>query len=128
MILISSWSLFQVQSYLTLGIINYGISKHYAGSQVSDRHPLGYLFLFTPTFPYFFMKMPYYPYFFTLKCHLHVKIQKFFLSHSDFISSPKYIFWEHAAKYLNFLFLPQKSVCSACTIVTVINVLSCLFL
>ena len=30
--------------------------------------------------------MPYYPYFFTLKCHLRVKIQNFFLSHSDFIS------------------------------------------
>ena len=42
--LISSWSLFQVQSYLTLSIINYGISKHYAGSLVSDRCPLGYLF------------------------------------------------------------------------------------
>ena len=43
--LISSWSLFQVQSYLPLSIINYGISKHYAGSQVSDRCPLGYLLL-----------------------------------------------------------------------------------
>ena len=42
--LISSWSLFQVQSYLPLSIINYGISKHYAGSQVNDRCPLGYLF------------------------------------------------------------------------------------
>ena len=43
--LISYWSLFQVQSYLPLSIINYGISKHYASSQVSDRCPLGYLFL-----------------------------------------------------------------------------------
>ena len=43
--LISSWSLFQVQSYLPLSIINYGISKHYAGSQVSDRRPLGYLLI-----------------------------------------------------------------------------------
>ena len=46
MFLISSWSLFQVQSYLPLSIINYDISKHYAGSQVSDRRPLGYLFVF----------------------------------------------------------------------------------
>ena len=44
MFLISSWSLFQVQSYLPLSIINYCISKHYAGAQVSDRRPLGYLF------------------------------------------------------------------------------------
>ena len=29
-----SWSLFQVQSDLLLSIVNYGISKHYAGSQV----------------------------------------------------------------------------------------------
>ena len=42
--LMYSWSLFQVQSYLPLSIISYGISKHYAGSQVSDRRPLGYLF------------------------------------------------------------------------------------
>ena len=39
------WSLFQVQSYLPMGIVNYGVSKHYAGSMVSDRCPLGYLFL-----------------------------------------------------------------------------------
>ena len=44
MFLISSWSLFQVQRYLPLSIINNGISKHYAGSQVSDRCPLGYFF------------------------------------------------------------------------------------
>ena len=44
MFLISSWSQFQVQSYLPLSIINYDISKHYAGSQVRDRRPLGYLF------------------------------------------------------------------------------------
>ena len=44
--LISSLSLFQFQNNLPLSIINYGISKHYAGSQVSDRRPLGYLFLF----------------------------------------------------------------------------------
>ena len=42
---ISSWSLFQVKSYLSLSIINYGISKHYAGSQVGHWCPLGYLFL-----------------------------------------------------------------------------------
>ena len=47
MFLIGSWSLFQDQSHLPLSIINYGISKHYAGSQVSDRCPLGYLFLVT---------------------------------------------------------------------------------
>ena len=41
--LISLWSLFQVQSDLPFSIINYGISKQYAGSQVSDRCPLGYL-------------------------------------------------------------------------------------
>ena len=40
----SSWSLFQVQSNLPLSIINYGISKHYAGSQVIDSCPLDYLF------------------------------------------------------------------------------------
>ena len=34
---ISSWSLFQVQSYLPLSTLNY------AGSQVSDHCPLGYL-------------------------------------------------------------------------------------
>ena len=46
------------------------------------------LFLFAPTFPYFFMKMRYYPFFFTQKCHLRIKIQKFFLArfaHLDFI-------------------------------------------
>ena len=37
--LINSWSLFQVQSYLPLSIINYGVFKHYAGSQVSDAWP-----------------------------------------------------------------------------------------
>ena len=42
--IISSWSLFQVKSYLPLSIINYGISKHFAGSQVSDRCRLDYLF------------------------------------------------------------------------------------
>ena len=30
--------------YLPLSIVNYGVSKHYAGSMVSDRCPLGYLF------------------------------------------------------------------------------------
>ena len=49
--LISSWSLFQVQSYLPLSIINYGISKHYGGSQVSDCCPLGYLFYFGVSSP-----------------------------------------------------------------------------
>ena len=49
------------------------------GFQVGPTFPI------FPTFPYFFMKMPYYPYFFTLKCHLCVKIQKFFLAHSGFI-------------------------------------------
>ena len=51
-------------------------------------------FLSAPTFPYFFMKMPYYPYFFTLKCHLRVKIQKFFLAPvacSDFKLTSKFI-------------------------------------
>ena len=46
-----------------------------------------YFFWFAPTFPYFIVKMPYYPYFFTLKCHLHVKLQDFFLARitrSDF--------------------------------------------
>ena len=28
-----------------MSIINYGLSKHYAGSQVSDRCSLGYLFI-----------------------------------------------------------------------------------
>ena len=42
--LISFWSLFQAQSYLPLSIIKNGISKHYAGSQASDRRPLGNLF------------------------------------------------------------------------------------
>ena len=42
---IYSWSLFQVQCYLPLSILNYGVSKHYAGSQVSDHWPLGYLFM-----------------------------------------------------------------------------------
>ena len=37
-------------------------------------------FLFAPTF---FLKMPYYPSFFTLKCHLLVKIQNFFLARSS---------------------------------------------
>ena len=27
-----------------MSIVNYGVSKHFAGSQVSDRWPLGYLF------------------------------------------------------------------------------------
>ena len=30
--------------YLPLSIVNYGVSKHYAGSMVSDRCSLGYLF------------------------------------------------------------------------------------
>ena len=34
------------KSYLPLSIINYGISKHYAGFQVCDSFPLGYLFFF----------------------------------------------------------------------------------
>ena len=34
------------QSDLPLSIVNYGVSKHYAGSQVRDRCPLGYLFGF----------------------------------------------------------------------------------
>ena len=53
-----------------------------SGFQVSPTFPIfpNFFLLFwsAPTFPYFFMKMPYYPYFFTLKCHLRVKIQKFF--------------------------------------------------
>ena len=36
--------LFQVQSYLPLSIVNKGVSKHYAGSMVSDPCLLGYLF------------------------------------------------------------------------------------
>ena len=28
-----------------MSIVNYGVSKHYAGPMVSDRCPLGYLFL-----------------------------------------------------------------------------------
>ena len=28
-----------------MSIVNYGVSKHYAGSMVSDRCPLGYLFM-----------------------------------------------------------------------------------
>ena len=43
--LINSWSLFQVQTYLPSSIVSYGISKHYAGSMVSDRCSLGYLLL-----------------------------------------------------------------------------------
>ena len=50
LVLINSCSLFQVQSYLTLSIVNYGVSKHYAGSMVSDRCPLGYLFFFAGNF------------------------------------------------------------------------------
>ena len=46
-VLIYFWSLFQVQSYLPLGIVNYGVSKHHAGSHVSDRCPLGCLFNLT---------------------------------------------------------------------------------
>ena len=34
------------KSYLPLNILNYGVSKHYAGSQMSDRCPLGYLFVY----------------------------------------------------------------------------------
>ena len=29
-----------------MSIVNYGVSKHYAGSMVSDRCPLGYLFCY----------------------------------------------------------------------------------
>ena len=29
-----------------MSIVNYGVSKHYTGSMVSDRCPLGYLFHF----------------------------------------------------------------------------------
>ena len=36
-------TLFQVQSYLPLNIVNYGVSNHYAGFRVGDRCPLGYL-------------------------------------------------------------------------------------
>ena len=48
---INSWSLFKVQSYLPLSIVNYDVSKHNAGSQVSDRCPLGclsYLYFHIP--------------------------------------------------------------------------------
>ena len=38
------WSLFQVQSYLPLSIVRYGVSKQ-AGLQVSDRCQLDFLFL-----------------------------------------------------------------------------------
>ena len=55
-----------------------------AGFQWGPTFPIfptfPYFFLSAPTFPYFFMKMPYYPYFFSLKCHLRVKFQKFFLA------------------------------------------------
>ena len=37
--------MFKVQSHLPLSIVKYGVSKHYACSQVSDRCPLGYLFI-----------------------------------------------------------------------------------
>ena len=30
-----------------MSIVNYGVSKHYAGSMVSDRCPLGYLFIYS---------------------------------------------------------------------------------
>ena len=45
MFLINFWSLFQVQSHLHLSIVNYGVSKHYTGFMMSDRCPLGYLFV-----------------------------------------------------------------------------------
>ena len=37
-------------------MVNYGVPKHYAGSMVSDRCPLSYLFVFSdssPNFPMF---------------------------------------------------------------------------
>ena len=52
--------------------------------------------------------MPYYPYFFTLKCHLRVKIQNFFLARSEFRIN-YYIFSKGegggAAKKHKYLFL-----------------------
>ena len=41
---INSWSLFQVLNYLSLSIVNYGVSKRFASSQVSDRCQLGSFF------------------------------------------------------------------------------------
>ena len=38
------WLLFQVKIDLPLSSVNYGASKRYAGSQVSDCFPFGYLF------------------------------------------------------------------------------------
>ena len=52
---IYSWSLFQVKRDLPSSIINYGVSKHYAGSQVSDLCQLGYLFKFIF---YFLTRLP----------------------------------------------------------------------
>ena len=37
--------MYQVQSYLLLSIVSYDVSKHCAGSKVSDRCPLCYLFV-----------------------------------------------------------------------------------
>ena len=47
------------------------------------------------------LKMQYYSYFFTLKCHLRVKIQKFFLTRfarSDFINRIIYSYKRHAVE------------------------------
>ena len=55
----------------------------HSGFQAFKWALLFLFFLLFPTFlicSYFSMKMPYYPYFFTLKCHLCVKIQNFFLA------------------------------------------------
>ena len=97
--------------------------SHCIVSRLSSGPYFSLLSFICSYFSYFFMKMPYYPYFFTLKCKIHVKIQKFFLARSDFISIPMYISGCMLQNISLFHFYPQKSLCSACTIVTSIILL-----
>ena len=63
--------------------------EYFMPIQAFKRTLLFPTFLICSYLPYFFLKMPYYPYFFTVKCHLRVKIQKYFLdrlARSDFIN------------------------------------------
>ena len=65
--------------------------------------------------------MPYYPYFFTLKCHLRVKIQKFFLARfarSVFISLLLCSFRETRLLTPQILCLTLKSLILASSVVT----------
>ena len=107
------FSVFLSVWYCFLGSCRWGMGL--AGFQVGPTFPIfptfPYFFDMFLLFPYFFLKMPYYPYFFTLKCHLRVRIQKFFLARfacSDFSNLSYFSSRSPPLKHNKILFLTQK--------------------